>query len=331
MTKITEILPRYTQLNALISEISDSRTIEFEQQRFVADFHAHFNDIQSFETMLIYLTMQSDLERHKTLINSLSTEIQNNIRLITSNKNTLASLNIEKTCDKFANQYETQISDQLHITQQHWKELSEVNNSLDTIGFRQHTEHEEKRLWEKYEELTKRYKDEKKMLSLLYEQQKEAENTVRKYLDNKFGLIFSLSQTFSDILEKYLLKTETTPQNGAYFDMSLISAIHKACNDEQFESISELDLYAILNLLPSTGQFVIKNGERNRVYYLIHKLYEQLPKETNQTWRTAILQSLQLKERTYLSKYRTAKGDSSTPELEKFADNLDELFKEFGS
>jgi hypothetical protein len=202
---------------------------------------------------------------------------------------------------------------------------------LDTIGFKKHTEQEEKRLWEKHEELSKRYKDEKKVLSKLYEQQKEAENTARKYLDNKFGLLLSLSQTFSDILEKYLPKTETSPQNGAYFDMSLISAIHKACNDEQFESISELDLYAILNLLPSTGQFVIKNGERNRVYYLIHKLYEQLPKETNQTWRTAILQSLQLKERTYLSKYRTAKGDSSTPELEKFADNLDELFKEFGS
>ena len=113
--------------------------------------------------------------------------------------------------------------------------------------------------------------------------------------------------------------------------MSLISAIHKACNDEQFESISELDLYAILNLLPSTGQFVIKNGERNRVYYLIHKLYEQLPKETNQTWRTAILQSLQLDERIYQSKYRMAKSKDTTPELEKFADNLDELFKEFGS
>jgi hypothetical protein len=179
--------------------------------------------------------------------------------------------------------------------------------------------------------LTKRYKDEKKVLSKLSEQQKEAENTARKYLENEFGLLLSLSQIFSDILEKYLPKTETTLQTGAYFDMPLISAIHKACNDEQFENISELDLYAVLTLLPSSGQFIIKNGERNRVYYLIHKLYERLPKETNHAWRTAILQTLQLKERTYLSKYRKAKGENKTPELEKFADNLDELFKEFGS
>lgn len=166
------------------------------------------------------------------------------------------------------------------------------------------------------------------MLSQLYEQQKEAENITRKHLDNKFGLLLSLSQTFSDILEKYLPKTEIISQNGAYFDMSLISAIHKACNDEQFENISELDLYAVLNLLPSSGKFVIKNGERNRVYYLIHKLYEQLPKENNQAWRTAILRSLNITEQTYLSKYRIAKGKDKTLELVEFAKRMDELFKE---
>lgn len=331
MLNITEILPRYTRLNVLISEISDSRTVEFEQQRFLTDFHAQFSDIQPFEAMLIELVAQTEAEQSGVLLQSLDKEIQRNIQLISVNKQTLENIDIKQACEKFTKQHDTQIANQIHITQEIWKEYKKVDNSLDTISFKKHTEQEEKRLWEKHEELSKRYKDEKKVLSKLYEQQKEAENTARKYLDNKFGLLLSLSQTFSDILEKYLPKTETSPQNGAYFDMSLISAIHKACNDEQFESISELDLYAILNLLPSTGQFVIKNGERNRVYYLIHKLYEQLPKETNQTWRTAILQSLQLKERTYLSKYRTAKGDSSTPELEKFADNLDELFKEFGS
>jgi len=66
-------------------------------------------------------------------------------------------LNIEKTCDNFANQYETQISNQLHNTQAVWKELSEVNNSLDAIGFRQHTEQEEKRLWEKHKTLTEKF------------------------------------------------------------------------------------------------------------------------------------------------------------------------------
>ena len=164
--QITTILPRYTQLNTIIAEVSRGQSIEFAQQQFVADFYTQFNTIQALEATLIDLTMQTELKRYKTLIESLSTEIQNNIRLISSNKSVLENLNIERTCEKYSNQYETQISDQLHITQQHWKELSEVNNSLDAIGFRQHTEQEEIRLWERHETFSEKYNSEK---TILYE------------------------------------------------------------------------------------------------------------------------------------------------------------------
>lgn len=53
--------------------------------------------------------MQTELERYKTLKERLSTEIQNNIRLILTNKSVLENLAIEKACDKFANQYVAQI------------------------------------------------------------------------------------------------------------------------------------------------------------------------------------------------------------------------------
>ena len=131
------------------------------------------------------------------------------------------------------------------------------------------------------------------------------------------------------MIEKYLPQNQTKPQNGTYFDMAIVSAIHKECNDEQFDNISELSFYAVLNLLPSSEKLTIKNGERNRIYYLIHKLYEYLPKDNNQEWRTAILQSLKLNEQTYLSKYRIAKGKDKTPELEEFAKRMDKLFKCF--
>lgn len=78
---------------------------------------------------MVYLTMQAELERFKTLTESLSTEIQNNIRLILTNKSVLENLAIEKACDKFANQYDTQINDQLHNTQKYWKELSHTIRS----------------------------------------------------------------------------------------------------------------------------------------------------------------------------------------------------------
>lgn len=66
MTKIADILPRYTQFNTIIAEISNRRSIEFSQQQFVADFYTQFNNIQSSEAMLIDLTMQTKLERFKT-------------------------------------------------------------------------------------------------------------------------------------------------------------------------------------------------------------------------------------------------------------------------
>ncbi|MFA6926027.1 MAG: hypothetical protein WCQ69_03380 [Bacteroidales bacterium] len=260
--QITDILPQYTQLNTIIAEISNRQSIEFTQQQFVVDFYIQFNNIQAFEVMLVDLTIQAELERYKTLIDSLSTEIQNNIRLISSNKNTLENLNIEKTCDKFANQYETQISNQLHIMQQHWKELSEVNNLLDAIGFRQHTEQEEKHLWEKHETLTEKYNSEKAILNDLYEKQKVARKTAEKYQENCLPKILSLSEKFTAVVEKYLPQNQTTPQSGIYFDMSIVSAIHKECNDQQFEDISELDLYAVLNLLPSSEKLTIKKGKK---------------------------------------------------------------------
>lgn len=329
MTRILEILPQYTQLNSTIRNVVSQDYILFAEQQFVTDFHTQFKDIQSFETMVIELMMQSNTEHRQTLIQSLQTKIQNNIHLITTNRQILENINIEKACHIFANQYETQISNQLHNTQKVWKEFREINNSLDIIGFREHTDREEKRLWEKHETLTERYKAKKHILNNLYEKQEIAKKTAKKYRENCFLSILSLSQKFGNILEKYIPKEKTDLQSGVYFDMAIVSAIHKECNDEQFEDISELDLYAILNLLPSTGKFTIKKGERNRIYYLIHKLYELLPKENNQVWRTAILQSFKLNERIYQSKYRISKGKDTTPELVEFSKRLDKLFKNY--
>ena len=157
--------------------------------------------------------------------------------------------------------------------------------------------------------------------------------------------IYNISLSFASIIETYFptdenkreedndkdKDKETTHdlQQGYYFDMAIVSAIHKECNDEQFEDISELDLYAVLNLLPSNSQLTIKKGELNRIYYLIHKLYEYLPKDNSQVWRTGILNNLNLNERSYQSKYRLAKGRDSTPELVEYSKRLDNLFSSF--
>lgn len=325
--QITTILPRYTQLNTIIAEVSRGQSIEFAQQQFVADFYTQFNTIQALEAMLIDLTMQTELKRYKTLIESLSTEIQNNIRLISSNKSVLENLNIERTCEKYSNQYETQISDQLHITQQHWKELSEVNNSLDAIGFRHHTEQEEKRLWEKHEALTEKYNSEKAILNKLYEQQKIARKTANNYQDNYFPRILSLSHKLNEITQKYISKTVQNLPEGAFFDMATSSKIHRICNNTIFENLSETDFYTAINLLASDKILQLKQGEKTRACFLIYKMYESLNSDKKTEWRTSILQQLDIDENYYKSKYKEPISEVPSRKSAQFASEIIEVFR----
>ena len=324
--QITDILPQYTQLNRIISEVSNRHSIVFSEQQFVADFHTQFDNIQSFEAMLIDLTMNTDPERHKTLIESLSVEIQNNIRLISSNKSVLENLNIEKTCDNFANQYETQISNQLHNTQAVWKELSEVNNSLDAIGFRQHTEQEEKRLWEKHKTLTEKYNAEKVILSELYEKQEFAIKTAKKYQDNYFPKILSLSHKLNEIIQKYVSKATQNLPEGAFFDMATSSNIHRICNNTIFENLSETDFYTAINLLATDKILKLKQGEKTRVCFLIYKMYENIKSGNKTEWRTSILQQLEIDESYYKSKYKEPISEVPSRKSEQFAREIKELF-----
>ena len=324
--QITNILPQYTQLNAIISEVSNRNSIEFAQQQFVADFYTQFDNIQSFEAMLIDLTMSAKPERHKTLSESLSIEIQNNIRLISSNKIVLENLNIEKTCDNFANQYEVQISNQLYNTQKRWKELSEVNNLLDMIGFREHTESEEKRLWEKHETLTEKYNKEKALLNDLYEKQNVARKTAEKYQDNYFPKILTLSQKLSEIVQKYIPKTVHSLPEGIFFDMKTASEIHKICNNTIFENLSETDFYTAINLLATDKILKLKQGEKTRACFLIYKMYESIKSHNKTEWRTSILQQLEIDESYYKSKYKEPISEVPSRKSEQFARKIKELF-----
>ena len=324
--QIADILPQYTQLNAVISEVSNRRSIEFRQQQFATDFYSQFDNVQSFEAMLIDLTMSAKPERHKTLIESLSVEIQNNIRLISSNKIVLENLNIEKTCDNFANQYETQISDQLHNTQKYWKELSEINNLLDAVGFRQHTEQEEKRLWEKHETLTEKYNKEKALLNDLYEKQNVARKTAEKYQDNYFPKILTLSQKLSEIVQKYIPKTVHSLPEGIFFDMKTASEIHKICNNTIFENLSETDFYTAINLLATDKILKLKQGEKTRASFLIYKMYESIKSHNKTEWRTSILQQLEIDESYYKSKYKEPISEVPSRKSEQFAREIKELF-----
>ncbi|CDN30766.1 hypothetical protein BN938_0661 [Mucinivorans hirudinis] len=137
-------------------------------------------------------------------------------------------------------------------------------------------------------------------------------------------------ETFQEIVEKYLpteIKTVTpvvtpTAPSAGYFDMGLVSAIHKLCNDQQFEAISELDLYATLNNQATSSVLKIKSGEKTRMCYLIHSLSEKIKGADKAVWRVEMLRKLEISESYYSSKYREPVSDIPSQKSMQFAKEL---------
>jgi hypothetical protein len=155
-------------------------------------------------------------------------------------------------------------------------------------------------------------------------------------IENFYSLIYDITVSFQEIINSYFplekekepTKTNPNATTGAYFDMKLVSFIHGECNNIQFENLSELDLYALLNLQSTSAKLVVKSGERERMCYLIFKLYDYLKTDDRQNWRTAILESADIKEDYYQSKYKASVSEVPSKKSKEFAERIGRIFKE---
>lgn len=152
-------------------------------------------------------------------------------------------------------------------------------------------------------------------------------------IENFYSLIYDITVSFQEIinsyfpLEKEQTKTKPTMTTGAYFDMKLVSLIHGECNNIQFENLSELDLYALLNLQATNAKLIVRYGERERMCYLIFKLYNYLKTDNKQNWRTEILKSADIKEDYYQSKYKAPVSEVPSKKSKEFAERIDKIFQ----
>ena len=112
-----------------------------------------------------------------------------------------------------------------------------------------------------------------------------------------------------------------------YFSMKLISLIHEVCAGEQFEDITAPDFYACMNLHPCQCVLKIKPREKIRVCYLISLMREQLPGQDKDKWKEAILKHLDIDEDYYKSKYREPVSDLPSIPNQKFAKEMDGIFR----
>lgn len=155
---------------------------------------------------------------------------------------------------------------------------------------------------------------------------------------NYYQSIYELSRSFAAILDSYFPgekekaapkeRPEAVPaiKSGTYFDMKLVSAIHNQCNNIQFDNITETDLYSALNLQPANTRLAVKPGERTRMCYLIHKLYEHLKTDNRTAWRDTMLKTLEIREDFYKSKYKEPVSEIPSRKSESFAQRIDRIF-----
>ena len=154
-------------------------------------------------------------------------------------------------------------------------------------------------------------------------------------IENFYSLIYDITVSFQEIINSYFplekekepTKTKPTITIGTYFDMKLVSLIYNECNNIQFENLSELDLYALLNLQSTNAKLVVKSGERERVCYLIFKLYDYLKTDNKQNWRTEILKSADIKEDYYQSKYKAPVSEVPSKKSKEFAERINKIFQ----
>ena len=338
--EILIMIPQYGELNRIYSDFIVSHTFSFDKQKFITNFYKQYNDTKAFEAAILELVLDKQKEQYTLILDSLRAEIEKNMMLYEKYP-LLDDEIISRVCYHFADRYNIDIEEQLEVTQRLNKPLNEAYNRYDSIGYREHTAEEEKQAEKEYERCKAEYEKEKEELNRLYELQKQARKEAFQYIENCCGDIYKLSFHFMEILAKYIPVAKDKPdepnkqetqqdvskERPEYFNTELLSLIHKVCVGEQFEDIATQDFYANMNLYSCKKELKIKAREKIRVCYLIFLMSERLPKQDRDKWKNIILKQLDIDENYYKSKYKEPVSDFPSDSNQKFAKEMDAIFR----
>lgn len=293
MSQITEFLPQLQQLRAIYTDFIQLDQMDFEAYRKVVDFYYEHRDVGQFEKMMLDILFEKDKQTTAIVLSSLKGELGKILEIYNENDGTFTNAEPESFSDDIDGTHYKEIEGLIERLNDYGSEFCEA---VDMVGlFAERPEGvSENDAWDKYDTALAQHQLLTEQLYAVYQKHKECNAIAKRYHFNPFASLCDLFETFQDIVGKYLpteIKTvepvaaPTAPSAG-YFDMGLVSAIHKLCNEEQLEAISELDLYATLNNQPTSSVLKIKSGEKIRVCYLIHRLSERLKGADKVVWRS---------------------------------------------
>lgn len=332
--QIIDVLPQYNTVNTVYQEIVKARTLSFDEQCQITDFYNWLKNRENFEKSVLNFILSTDKEKQFPIVSMLRTLINNNIELYKSNQNFLDEIDTLAVCSKRPDFLNSQITFQQIQTNTQWLELKEIKNSLESASWNRDDSKVES-LSREEERLSNLYKIEQEKLAALYKQKNESDTVASKYVNNIFKKLYESGIFNLSILDNYFpIETKRQDSNqsnpqmqeGKYFNMEIVSQIHKECNGIQFENLTEMELYSILNLLPANVQLIIRKREKIRICYLISILYDYLKVENKTEWRTAILNSIGIEEGFYNSKYKEPVSETPSRESKNFALSISKIF-----
>lgn len=332
--QIMDILPKYTKLDEIYQNILKNKILHFEEQQQIVAFFNQFRNLENFEKAVLNFITSKDKEKQVQFFSILRKVIKKSIKKYNDNRNFFDSIDTFEICWDRANSFESKIKVQERHTNNKYIGLRDTKNSLESASWKG-DEVRVRELEEKVNKFSDLYKIEQEKLDALYREKEKLRQESLKFADNVFGKICEMESSFLLVLNNYFFD-EISPnseqnselKHGEYFDMQLISSIHKQCNGIQFENLNVIDFYNILNLRPSNAKLIIKNREKERTYHLISKLYDVLQSNENKEWRTALLDQLAVKWETYNSKYKTVavSSEEGNKKNKEFKDVIESIF-----
>lgn len=332
--QIIDVLPQYTTINTVYQEVLKTSTLNFDEQCQITDFYTWIKNRENFEKAVLNFILSTDKEKQLSIVSMLRKLINRNIEIYNSNQIFFDGLDTISVCANRPDSLNYQINIQQSQTNSFWVELVQVRNSLESSSWNRDDAKVES-LNREEERLSNLYKIEQEKLTALYKQKNESDTAASKYVNNIFKKLYELGIFNLSILDNYFpIETKRQDSNqsnpqmqeGKYFDMEIVSKIHKECNGAQFEYLTEMELYSILNLLPANVQLIIRKREKIRMCYLISILYDYLKVENKTQWRTVILNSIGIEEGFYNSKYKEPVSETPSRESKDFALSISKIF-----
>ncbi|MEO8412653.1 MAG: hypothetical protein ABI472_03305, partial [Ginsengibacter sp.] len=280
---LQKLIPFYRELNVVYKNIVEGQQLVFTDQKHITNFYKHNNDKLLFEQMVIESLQQIDKGIFLKATAVLKELIAENIGYYNTHNSFLLQLDTIKVCKGEEKKYDSSLQRQHDSIKYYSDQMKELNGSYESASWNKDIE-KIRTIEQRIEKLKPLYDKEKKGLDELCTRKNALQKEMATFSANLFKDIFFLGKSYIDILGSYTQKEEFASTNDntdrpaskqkdntIYFDMGLIAKVYGMCNRNQFVDVDEIGFFNFFNLRDNHS-VKIKDHERVRVYYLLHKM-----------------------------------------------------------